>query len=594
MKNEVGEVRPGQLITTYGPGAIMDSINDSLVILDINYWGDNLEEIYDNRLSGFLRKDLFKKIPTNGKKDLPAIPFPNYHVCSNLQCRRLFDIRENFDMKSYLEKGPLCPRCGKKAYPSRFVVSCNNVKEKHLDDFPWHWWAHKNSEITDCNGELQLTSKGDDSSLKSLIVKCLKCKSVNNMRQATREKSFTDLKCTGNHPHKMNTKDKEPCEANVIPLQRGASNVYFPVLRSAISIPISEEKIDECYEFFMRVSKELEFAESHGGESGLKFAYSMKEEAQSIFDTFEEFLADWNKFKIKKSKAATDSEEINRYEQIKEIEYDALIGFTGSIQQGKDFKAEEERVPSDLTKYIKRIVKAQRLKEILALLGFTRNDIPEPDVKEPRSIVWLGDTNTNWLPAVEIFGEGIFVEFNRESLINWAQSNKEVFLRSENYKKMYKAYLDEKGWAHQSEKDVIFVLMHTLSHLLMKEMSLQCGYSSSALKERIYYNKKMSGILIYTGSSDQEGSLGGLVEMGEINNFRKLLLSSLEQARFCSNDPKCSIQEPEQDNYINGASCFACTMLPETACETGNMLLDRSLLVNTMESNITPFFEGLI
>lgn len=159
---------------------------------------------------------------------------------------------------------------------------------------------------------------------------------------------------------------------------------------------------------------------------------------------------------------------------------------------------------------------------------------------------------------------------------------------------MYKAYLDEKGWKHQSEKDVIFVLMHTLSHLLMKEMSLQCGYSSSALKERIYYNEKMSGILIYTGSSDQEGSLGGLVEMGEINNFRKLLLTSLEEAKFCSNDPKCSMQEPEQGNYINGASCFACTMLPETACETGNMLLDRSLLINTMESNITPFFEGLI
>ncbi|MDZ5721332.1 DUF1998 domain-containing protein, partial [Bacillus sp. SXabc123] len=591
VKNEVGEVRPGQLITTYGPGAIMDSINDSLVILDINYWGDNLEEIYDNRLSGFLKKDLFKKIPTKGKKDLPAIPFPNYHVCSNLKCRRLFDIRDRFDMNSYLEKGPICPRCNKKAYPSRFIVSCEN--ENHLDDFPWHWWAHKRSH-TSCRGELQLTSSGKDSGLSSLIVKCLSCGDSNNMRLATQKKYFSNLQCEGNHPHRMNSKEPKQSCGKIIPLQRGASNVYFPVLRSAISIPISVENVNKYYEFFMRESKDFKYAEELFGERGLKRAYSMKEEAHSLFDTFENFLENWNKFNIEISRRAKDAEEINKYEQIKEIEYEALTGFTGSIQKGKDFKAEEESIPSDLTKYIKKIIKAQRLKEILVLLGFTRNEVPEPDVKNPSSIAWLGDTKTNWLPAVEIFGEGIFVEFNRVSLINWAESNKEVFSRSENYKKMYKAYLDEKGWKHQSEKDVIFVLMHTLSHLLMKEMSLQCGYSSSALKERIYYNEKMSGILIYTGSSDQEGSLGGLVEMGEINNFRKLLLTSLEEAKFCSNDPKCSMQEPEQGNYINGASCFACTMLPETACETGNMLLDRSLLVNTMESNITPFFEGLI
>lgn len=585
MRNEVGEVRPGQLITTYGPGAIMDSINDSLVILDIKYWGNNLEEIYDKRLSGFLRKDLFKKIPVTGKKDLPAIPFPNYHICSSVKCRRLFDLRNSFDMKTYLEKGPLCPRCGKKSYPSRFVVSCS---QNHLDDFPWRWWAHKRSGNFTCDGALQLSSSGNNSSLSSMTVKCLKCGDWNHMGRATQKSSFSEFKggCQGNHPHKMNSKGQ--CGGEVIPLQRGASNVYFPVLRSAISIP---EKINEHTEFFMRESVDIESAESKKGERGLEFVYQIKYEDQSIFKGLEDFLEKWKKYKIERF---TNVEEINKYEQIKEVEYDALIGFTGSVEKGKDFKAEEVIVPSDLTKYFKRIVKAQRLKEILVLLGFTRNDSPEPDVKDPGSIVWLGEWNTNWLPAVEIFGEGIFVEFNRESLEYWVQSNKEIFLRSEKYKQMYQAYVDRKGWKDQSGKDAIYVLMHTLSHLLMKEMSLQSGYSSSALKERIYYNERMAGILIYTGSTDQEGSLGGLVEMGEISKFRKLLLGSLDKSRFCSNDPNCSIQEPEEDNYINGASCFACTMLPETACETGNMLLDRSLLVKTMESNINPFFEGII
>lgn len=586
MKNEVGEVRPGQLITTYGPGAIMDSINDSLVILDIGYWGSNLEEIYDKRLSRYLGKDFFKKVPTKGKKDLPAIPFPNYHVCSNLSCRRLFDIRESFDMKTYLEKGPVCPRCRWKAYPSRFVVSCD--KGNHLDDFPWKWWVHKKSENSSCDGELQLTSTGNTSGLSSMKVECLKCGSQNHMGAATQKSAFNELKCTGNHPHKMNA--REDCDGKIIPLQRGASNVYFPVLRSAISIP---KHVDDKQKIIEQNAPRLREYEEDFDRKGLEKGYERLVQDKNIFESFDEFIEEWELFKKQVYEAET---EINKYEQIKEIEYNALVHFEKSIKIDKDFQAEEVCVPIDLSKYFKRIVKAQRLKEILVLLGFTRNDSPEPDVKEPKSIVWLESKNTNskWLPAVEIFGEGIFIEFNRESIIDWIQSNKKVFFRSEKYKQLYRDYVNNKGWTQQSEKDVVYVLMHTFSHLLMKEMSLQSGYSSSALKERIYYNERMNGILIYTGSTDQEGSLGGLVEMGEISNFRKLLLDSLEQARFCSNDPNCSIQEPEEGNYINGASCYACTMLPETACEMGNMLLDRSLLVKTMECSINPFFEGLV
>src|SRR5690606_35820977 len=133
----------------------------------------------------------------------------------------------------YLEKGPLCSRCGKKSYPSRFVVSCS--QGNHLDDFPWHWWSHKKSGNFTCDGELQLSSSGNNSGLSSITVKCLKCDDWNHMGQATQKSSFSELRCRGNHPHKMNAKTK--CDGELIPLQRGASNVYFPVLRSAISIP---------------------------------------------------------------------------------------------------------------------------------------------------------------------------------------------------------------------------------------------------------------------------------------------------------------------------------------------------------------------
>lgn len=584
-KNEVGEVRPGQLITTYGPGAIMDSVKDSLVILDIPYWKRNLEPIHDKKLSSFLRKDVFKKIPTKGKQDLPAIPFPNYHVCSNNKCRRLFDIKGSFDIESYLEKGPLCPECEWKAYPSRFVISCD--KGNHLDDFPWHWWVHNKKGNFECNGKMKLSNSGNNSGLTSMSVSCEKCGEWNNMGGATQKASFSDLQCQGNHPHRLN--EKLPCDEEIIPLQRGASNVYFPVLRSAISIP---EKANPKKEYIINYSEELEYANQLFGDKGIIRAYEMKVKVLNIFDSSDEFLIHWNNFKNQ------DKEEnekgIQDYNQIKEIEYDALTDITQATSNEKTFKAQEIDVPIDFKKYFSRIVKAHRLKEILVLLGFTRNDSPEPEVKEPGNIVWLGDKQTNWLPAVEIFGEGIFIEFNRNTLDEWLNSNEYLKKRSAEYKQLYRQYLIRKEWTQQSDRDVIYVLLHTMSHLLMKQFSLQSGYSSSAVKERIYYNDKMAGILIYTGSTDQEGSLGGLVEMGEIHNFRKVLIEALEEARFCSNDPNCSTQFPSEDNYINSASCFACTMLPETACETGNMLLDRSLLVETMDSKYQPYFQGLV
>lgn len=585
MRNEIGEVRPTQVITTYGPGAIIDSVKDSLVLLDIEYWESNLETIYDNRLTAFLRKQYFKKIPSDGSRDLPSIPFPNYHVCSNNKCRRIFDIRENFDLKMYLQNGPTCPRCTWKSYPARFVISCDSGN--HLDDFPWRWWAHKKKE-TDCDGDLQLISTGKDSTLSSMIVKCLKCDSEDSLKGAMQKHNFKSLKCSGNHPHRMN--NKESCDGKIIPLQRGASNVYFPVLRSSISIPYENNekqlKLEETADIIRGYEEAF-------GERALKTSYKTLLEKTDLFESFDDFRIEWEKFKKNQSQPSSN---IDKYEQIKEFEYEAFRNFKDSKEIGRDFKVQEEMIPSDLSIYFNRIIKVHRLKEILVLLGFTRNDIPEPEVRDPKSIVWLGSKKgiSSWLPAIEVFGEGIFIEFNINSINNWIDSNNEVKLRSNVMRKLYRNYIQEKGWSLQGERDIVYVLLHTLSHVLIKELSLQSGYSTSALKERIYFNKNMAGILIYTGNADQEGTLGGLVEMGEINNFRRLLLDALEKAKYCSNDPNCSTQEPLEQNYINGASCFACTMLPETACETGNMLLDRSLLIETMESSITPYFRGLI
>ncbi|RLQ90216.1 DUF1998 domain-containing protein [Planomicrobium sp. Y74] len=584
MKQEVGEVRPGQLITTYGPGAIMDAVNDSLMILDIGFWHQNLEEIHDKRLASFLKKDYFKKIPVKGKKDLPSIPFPYSHICSDLKCREVFDIRKSFLMDSYLKYGPICPSCGKKSYPARFVVSC--AEGNHLDDFPWHWWAHKRKGNHDCDGKLKLTSTGQNSGLSSMTVSCSKCGAYNDMGGATQKNSFEGMTCSGNHPHMLR---RERCNSNqIIPLQRGASNVYFSVLRSAISIPESENLKQKI------ISENLDdisMFEDVMPETGVGNFFKKKIYPLGIFEDYEEFKKE---LQIHKKRKSDSAEETQQYEQIKEIEYEAFTNFKNQSDKGIHFKAQVQEVPVDLQKYFSRIVKADRLKEVLVLLGFTRIDSPEPEVKDVKNIVRLGGGNSNWLPAVEIFGEGIFIELNRITVEAWVKNNEEILRSSEIYKNLYEKHVESKGWSHQSEKDVIYVLLHTLSHLLIKQLSQESGYSSTAIKERIYYSENMTGILIYTGSTDQEGSLGGLVEMGEIPRLRKILINALDEAKFCSNDPSCSSQEPSEKSYLNGASCFACTMLPETACENGNILLSRSFLTETMESEAVPFFEGLI
>ena len=298
MKKKVGEIRPGQLITTFGPGAIIDSVNDSLMILDIRYWDKAKDIIYDKNLANFLGKHYFKKVPaTGGMADLPVIPFPFYHECSNTKCRRLFDIRDNFNIREYLEKGPRCPSCNRRAHPARFVISC---EDNHLEDFPWKWWAH-GKEPKECNGRLTLSSAGDSSGLESLSVKCSCMDSGKSLRGALDPKSFKGYKCKCSHQHKLEfnkgCKDKNGKERDVIPLQRGASNVYFAAIRSAISFS-DDSQIKEL--LIEHLSDIIEW-ENKLGQNGLQMYYNVKLNGK-VFKDFNHFYKEWLKFKEENSK----------------------------------------------------------------------------------------------------------------------------------------------------------------------------------------------------------------------------------------------------------------------------------------------------
>ncbi len=571
--NKLGELRPNQIITTFGPGSVVDAVKDSVTILDISYWENKGQKIIDGRLASYLGVDCFYMPRTSISRDVPVVTFPYWHVCSNVKCGRLFDARKHFDLDKYLIYGVTCPECHHTAYPARFITIC---EDGHLSDFPWKWWVHKGEKA--CNGTLKMYSTGNTSTLADMWVEC-SCGDRRSMNGATQRDNFEGLTCPGHHPFRPNVKNQR-CSKPVIPSQRGASNVYFAVSRSAISIP---PWINPLYNLIDEHLRTIESYKEDFGEIGLQKIY---EKYFSAY-TREEFDAALER----------RMNNIKEYTEIKQMEYDAIVHFNDPLYESnkKHFKAEEDPLPGYLTKYFSRIIRITRLREVRVLLGFTRVDAPDPDAdadEQPNIVKLSKGKNERWLPAAEVNGEGIFIEFNKDTLARWLGIDA-VKTISEKYAVSYQEFCNSKGWTIKVLRNAVYVLMHTFAHLMIKQMAMSSGYSSSAIRERIYFGEKMSGILLYTGSADKEGSLGGLVELGVIEQMTNLMREAFQEALVCTNDPECMSNLPAGKNS-NGAACHSCCMISETACENGNRMLDRGLVVPVPGREECSYFRELV
>ena len=571
--NKLGELRPNQIITTFGPGSVVDAVKDSVTILDISYWKQKGMKIIDGRLASYLGVDCFYMPRTSFSGDVPVVTFPYWHVCSNLKCSRLFDARTTFDLDKYLKYGVTCPDCHRPAYPARFITVC---EDGHMSDFPWSWWVHRGD--SDCKGTLKLYSTGNTSTLADMYVECT-CGEKRSMSGATQRDNFEGLKCSGHHPFRPGVKNQK-CGKPVIPSQRGASNVYFAVNKSAISIP---PWINPLYNLIDEHLRLIESYKEDFGEMGVQKIYE-KYFAAYAREDFDSALA-------------RRLNNIREYTKIKQMEYEAITHFDDPRYESnkKHFKAEEEPLPGYLLKYFSRIIRITRLREVRVLLGFTRVDAPDPDAdadEQPNIVSLSKGRSERWLPAAEVNGEGIFIEFSKETIDNWLTSDA-VKTISQRYEDSYRAFCESKGWKVTATRDAAYVLMHTFAHLLIKQMSMSSGYSSSAIRERIYFGEKMHGILLYTGSSDKEGSLGGLVELGTIDSMTHLIRDAFQEALVCTNDPECMTNMPAGKNS-NGAACHSCCMISETACENGNRMLDRGLVVPIPGREPCSYFREMV
>ena len=567
-RESIGDLRPNQIISTFGPGAIVDARKDSVTVLDISYWKEKGRRIIDGRLASYLGVDEFYSPNTSGG-DIPVVSFPKVHICS--RCGYIFSVDDiNLKPDDYARNGVHCPECGFVAYPSRFIIMC---KDGHIDDFPWRWWVHGDEE---CKEKMYLRSSGMTSSLADMRVDC-DCGKHRSLSGATEEGYFKNMKCTGNHAFRPGTK-KSACKNPVKPSQRGASNVYFPVTRSGISIP---PWINPLYTLLDEHYKEINALRSFHGD--LDAFYS-------------NYFSDFPKEEFYEALKKKD-ENIKDYTEFKEMEYMAITHFNDPLYatDKKNFTAEEEPVSKAWNTYFSRIIRITRLREVVVLEGFTRVDAADPDaeIAEQSNIVKLSSGRAEkWLPAVVRMGEGIFIEFNRDTIKSWLDIPSVKSL-NRRFEKSYEEYCASKGWKLHTARDAVYALVHTFSHLLIKQMAMYSGYSSSSIREKLYCGPKMSGVLLYTGSNDAGGSLGGLVELGRFEKLNELIRDALDGAMLCTNDPECMSHNPSGVD-ANGASCHSCTMISETSCENSNRMLDRGLVVPLKGREEQAYFKDLV
>lgn len=611
-KTPVGEVRPSQLLWTYGPGALIDLPNLSVVTMGIDRWEvARCQPLQEARLLSSVRRvlgdqvkslrmppltddDVVDPFSAEALVGVPVRPFPRWMRC--VKCgllsafdAGLFDLKENRfrpEKTHFVHKGCTGSRGDQKArnvdaVPARFLLAC---RQGHLDDFPWHWFVHGGQ--SGCMGTLRFFESGASLQTENLWVRCDSCSAAKSMAQAFGRVGKHNLPgCRGRHPH-LN-RFQEACAEVPRAILLGATNGWFPVTLSVLAIPQTTSPLSQLvadgWTFFEDVESVIE---------ATAVAKTLKKSAQ--LPGIEAFTGEevWKAIVAHRSGEAGE-EELD----LKQPEWDVLASLTPPADY-PHFMSKKVGVPSGFEPYVSRVLLLERLREVNALLGFTRVESPnEGGATQHAPRAPIARTAPSWVPASQVHGEGIFLQFSEVALVKWAAGTgaraQEAELRR-----------GHRGWRAARKLDLDtnfpgsrFTLLHTLAHLLIRELGLDCGYNAASIRERVYADteegKSQAGILIYTAAADSDGTLGGLVDLGKPENLGRLLRQALDRAKVCASDPLCAEHNPRTDSSLHAAACHACSFVSETSCECGNRYLDRALVIPTLQVIDAAFFAKI-
>ncbi len=590
----IGDVRPSQVITTFGPGAIVDLQTMSVIVAGIDRWHTDEDlVIHEPRLERALRvKRFFPAKPSEGSffnklGTIPTYLFPQYQLCP--VCQTLSGFGEGYvgyDAKrqEMLCRAPGCKGRGKfraTTLPAPFIVACPSG---HIDDFPWRDYVHGGT--TSCRNKMQLFSVAKTGSVADILIKC-DCGKTRSASDAFGKRRAQVLgPCTRRRPWLgVDSRESAACRTGdqVRAMQRGATNAWFPVVRSALAVKEMATPIGMALKGCS--SKQIEKIDS---EDKLKTVMDM-----GMFPSLEPFPVSEVWTAILKQGGEIETDDID----LRWPEWLAFRDPNTASSDKLELFLERGQIPDGFEGLVARVVLARKLLEVRALVGFTRIDAAGAGTDDGvgRGIAPIyKDERPDWLPAIEVRGEGLFLELDEKAISLW-ESKSEVQTRAQAMAEKFAQWQAERKVAAPSPfPGARYVLLHSLAHTLIRQLSLDCGYSASSVRERIYSStdpaRRMAGVLLYTASPDSEGSLGGLVDLGSPKRFPGLFRGALRSATRCSSDPLCADHQPDVHATINGAACHACVLASETSCESFNLFLDRNVLVPTMANSALAFF----
>ncbi|MEO3976464.1 DUF1998 domain-containing protein [Streptomyces sp. CAU 1734] len=612
----VGAARPSHLMYTAGVGSLIDLPNFSVLVKGLESWshqglaGYTVEEprlrTAVNRalqLYGSARIDELRSAPwmegaDTSPKDwaaqqvgVPVTPFPQWLRCT--ACNVLAPIdAQTFIFVNNNPRTPHeakfvhdCKRSKPLAVAARFTLVCASG---HLDEFPYTPFVHHGGACAKSPRPLLRMKDHGGNQAANVTLECVACGEPRNIRDAMGERGRRNLpRCRGRHPH-LGSYESDGCEEQAILMVAGASNQWFPITLSTLALPPSkDENLPDLVESRWVELQTITSRPILDAFTGLPaYAYLKTYDADAV-------LAAIRAHRDRLAGRTDGTEDSQGASQgpgdLLSPEW-AVLSATPVPDPSDDFALEEVTVPTALGGLFSDVRQVQRLREARALIGFTRLDAPDhetPDIGRP---VRLWRTSQNWVPASEVRGEGVFLRVDEELMAEWEgrmrgsssmQAHREAFARFRTNRKSDRlsgAFDPMQGWPGER-----FIALHTLSHLLIRTISLECGYSSASLGERIYAGDELNphtGILIYTAVPDSEGTLGGLVSLAEDPHFERIVRRALRDAARCSSDPLCSERLPRDPaDTLHGAACHACLFVSETTCERGNRFLDRRFLV---------------
>ena len=608
--NFVGELRRSAVLMTYAPGAIMDMRSGkgpvSGVSAGLEEWDASAplsghlkyQKIIERRLCKKLAKKYFRLPPVlddsavrmDGTPDTSSLVlrrFPEWLQCPSCETLRPASKWGRDPGMAYR----FCPGCtskrpgGDKVYaiPVRFAAACTSG---HLDEFPWNWWLpHKPGCTTRGRDKLTLSSVGPG--LGGLILRCPDCNASRSLDGAFGQKALSGLTCQGKRPWLRAADLSCGCSGETgtfRAVQRGASNLYYPVMESALDIPPWTKKLQRVVGDYWDVLLDIESYADRvayiSSSAHLKRVLQREKiTAEALAKTFEQMLGENDSLNV---------------DDLRLDEYKVFSGPTD--EDDEEFEVHRETVPTDLLPFISQVMRVARLREVRVVKGFTR--INPPSDPDGTQVAPISNASLDWLPAIEVRGEGIFIQLNVDALRAW-ESRPEVLARIQAASESWQA-----DWRRRNGDEPLpfeatprLLMIHAFSHALIRQLTLECGYSTASLRERLYVSEGadgMAGVLVYTATSDSDGTLGGLQRRASPDLLLPTVIGALRSAQWCSSDPLCIVGETGAPDSHSIAACHSCMLVPETSCEHHNRFLDRALLTGHDTAAQVGFFEQLL